>query len=257
MQETTIIIGADQGLGLAIAQQFGVQGHKLILVARNQKKLIQAQAKLTSSKIASDYFAADIAQLDQIEGLFQAIQNRNENGTNLIFNVGNTQLDNPLSSSIETIQQIFQLNVLGAIQVARSFLNHSDPTKKRTIIFTGGGAAIRPTKFAATLSLTKAALRSYVLTLHQQMTAEHVFVSLVTLQGLVGLTTETQPAEIAKAYWQLFSERKTSELFYPAQQNKSEFDQLQQLLKDPLQRQKLFQEHPELAQRLKPLLKNK
>ncbi|MFD0896849.1 SDR family NAD(P)-dependent oxidoreductase [Loigolactobacillus binensis] len=257
MPETTVIIGADQGLGLAIAHEFGAHDHKIILVARNQAKLVQAHAKLTAANITSTYLVADIAQLDQIEPLFQTLQAKNETITNLIFNVGDTHLDNSLNGSLATIQQTFQLNVLSAIQAVRAFLNHSTTTQKRAIIFTGGGATIRPTNTAATLSLTKAALRSYALTLHQQLADENVFVSIVTVQGIVGLTAATQPQKIAAAYWQLFSDRQLAELCYPAQQTESEFTQLKQLLKDPVAREQLFQKQPELAAKLKPLLAEK
>jgi len=95
---------------------------------------------------------------------------------------------------------------------------------KRAIIFTGGGAAIRPSAKASTLSLTKAALRSYAYTLHDQVVNQNVYVGLVTIQGLIGSSEEMAPGMIAETYWQMLKKRDAVESFYPEHVDGSEFD---------------------------------
>ncbi|WP_125607713.1 SDR family NAD(P)-dependent oxidoreductase [Lapidilactobacillus bayanensis] len=253
MSEITVIIGADQGLGAEIAHKFGREGQEVVLIARNQTKLAAVCQKLTREQIRSHYFTADISQLEQIDQLFATIAAEVGRPSNLIFNVGNTHLDDALSSNIDTIKSIFNLNVLSAIQSARSFVTYSDKQTKRAIIFTSGGAGIKPTNFASTLSLTKAALRSYVFTLHDELAAQSIFVGMITIAGIIGLTPDVTTSKLADVYWQLLQDQAAPEIIYPQSSSKSEFEQLQQLITHPEKIAALLQAHPEFKDKAKQL----
>ena len=221
---TTMIIGSDSGIGFEVAKKMGQAGHRVILVSRSYQKLDTAKKALIKLGIEASDYACDADNFSEVTDMFQNFVDRGIKINNLIFNVGNKTLDTPLDSSTKQIDQIFKTNVLGAIHSAKEFLKLSDPTRRRSIIFTGGGAAIRPAKHASTLSLTKAALRSYAYTLHDELMESNVFVGIVTIQGLINTTEEMSADKVAESYVTLLNNRTDTEIFYPEHVSGSEFD---------------------------------
>lgn len=221
---STIVIGSDSGVGLETARLYGKKGQRIILVSRNQAKLDIATKELNDEQISTSNYACDVNDFSKLEKMIQKITDKDKDVTNLVYNVGNKHLDNALSSDVELIEDIFKTNVLSAIVSAKAFIKDTDESLKRSIIFTGGGAAVHPSNKASTLSLTKAALRSYAYTLHEQVIDQNIYVGLVTIQGIIGSSKEMAPEKIAKAYWNLLEERNKVEAFYPEKITKSEFD---------------------------------
>ncbi|GEN94472.1 SDR family NAD(P)-dependent oxidoreductase [Pediococcus ethanolidurans] len=240
-----MIMGVGPGFGLALAQKFGEQGNTIVLVARNSGRLTEYQEELAENEIKASCHAVDVTKHEQVQQLFQ---DESEVDT-LIYNVGNTALDDPLTSSLDDIKATFETNVLGCIDACQQFVNTKRP---QTILVTGGGAALHPSALTTTLSLTKAALRSYVLSLHDVLKEKGIYVGLLTIQGIADVGAAMQPIKVANAYVEAAQQRNNAEIFYPNNQGSklSEFEQLQQLAKDPKTVEKVLKNHPEFAKYL-------
>lgn len=221
---TTIVIGADSGVGLEVAKSYGQHGQKIVLVSRDQNKLDTATKELRKEHIAAANYACDVNDFAGTDKMIQQLIMQDGKINNLVFNVGNKHLDNALSSTVGLIGDIFETNVLSAINAAKSFIESTNPNLPRSIIFTGGGAAIRPSDKASTLSLTKAALRSYAYTLHKEVAQDDIFVGLVTIQGIIGSSDQMAPDKVAQTYWDLLKKRDQVEAFYPEHVSQSEFE---------------------------------
>lgn len=221
---TTIVIGSDSGVGFEIAKSFGKHGQNIILVSRDQAKLDQATNELQAKNISATNYMCDANNFDEIRSMMKKLTEDHDDISNLVFNVGNKHLDNAMSSDVGLIDNIFQTNVLSAVVSARAFIENTKPDQARSIIFTGGGAAVRPSNKASTLSLTKAALRSYAYTLHDELASKNVFVGLVTIQGIIDSSDQMAADKVAQSYWQLLENRDEVEAFYPEKVSKSEFE---------------------------------
>jgi len=221
---TTMVLGADSGVGFEVAKRCGQNGQRIVLVSRNQAKLTAATAELTALGIAATNQVCDVTDFQALAAMIHVVAQQEPGLTTLIFNVGDKHLDDPLASDSAVIQDIFRTNVVSAIVAAKAFIHETDATRQRAILFTGGGAAVHPSAKASTLSLTKAALRSYAYTLHDQVADQGVYVGLVTIQGLIGTSADMQPARIAETYWQLLQQRNSVEAFYPEHVAGSEFN---------------------------------
>lgn len=71
MKPVTIIMGASQGLGYAITEKFGQEGHRVILIARNQEKLTGDSEDLLEQGIENAYYVADLSEVDKIDDLIK------------------------------------------------------------------------------------------------------------------------------------------------------------------------------------------
>lgn len=249
MTKTVIVLGAGSGFGLAIARAFSQAGHHPILVARNAQKLQTMTEQLHTAGLAADWIAADATKPQETAHMFQQVTRQFANPQTLVYNVADTTLDGPLTTPTETISQRFDANVLGAITASRQFLELAPTDIPRNILFTGGGAALHPDKATTTLSLTKAALRSYALSLADDLQGTNTYVGLITLQGIADMNEAMRPANVAQVYVKAVNTRSTAEIFYPGTtaNSPSEFDQLRQLTADPQKLQAFLTAHPRAA----------
>ena len=78
-----------------------------------------------------------------------------------------------------------------------------------TLLFTGGGYALHPSKKFASLSVGKAGLRAYVEVLHDQLAGTGVHATSITITASIGSAPRFEPAEIAKAYLELGNQAET------------------------------------------------
>lgn len=245
MTKTVVILGAGSGFGFAIAQAFGQQGKHVVLAARHEEALKHMTAELRTADISADWLVADATNSQQTADLFRQIVQHFGIPETFVYNVADTTLDHPRETPTSQIAQAFNVNVLGAIRTTRQFLDLADPTIPRNILITGGGAALHPVKATTTLSLTKAALRSYTYALADELANTAVYVGLITIQGISGTSDAMQPANVAQAYIQAITTRNQVETLYPrGQQSESEFTALRAATNDPVRLQAFLQEHP-------------
>ena len=73
---TIAIIGAGPGMGLAIAQTFGKEGHQVALLSRTPAKLDPVVAELTDQGIEAAAFAADVLDRPTIVSGLAAVKQR-------------------------------------------------------------------------------------------------------------------------------------------------------------------------------------
>lgn len=238
----TMIVGVGPGFGLALAKKFGQRGDTVILVARNEAKLKAYQAALTGQGLEVSYFVVDVNEHKQVETLFAS----ETDVDTVIYNVGITAPDDPIHTAPQAVDARLHTNVTSCVDVCQQYLATEHP---RTILITGGGAAWHPNAYTTTLAMSKAALRSYALALHDYVATSGVYVGLMTIQGISGLGPEMAPEKVALAYLKAAEARNQAEIFYPGGKlsEVSEFDQLKELAKNPAKRAALLQAHPEFA----------
>ncbi|MGW3755302.1 SDR family NAD(P)-dependent oxidoreductase, partial [Streptomyces sp. NPDC005134] len=98
------------------------------------------------------------------------------------------------------------INVLGARVAANAVLPELRDGRG-SLLFTGGGYALSPSKEHASLSVGKAALRAYVQVLHDQLAGTGVHATSVTItRDIGGGEARFDPAVLAQAYLELHNQ---------------------------------------------------
>ncbi|MBB5826681.1 hypothetical protein [Micromonospora carbonacea] len=126
----------------------------------------------------------------------------------------------PLDVTVENIQPQLDYYLYGGITAAQQVLPDMLERGSGTLLFTTGGASVNPAQASpefANIAIAGAALRSWVLKLHQVTDGTGVYAAHVPLSVWIGAGgPETQPDTIARHYWDLYTKREGAEHHYSA-----------------------------------------
>ncbi|OWV09587.1 short-chain dehydrogenase [Micromonospora wenchangensis] len=221
---TIAIVGAGSGLGQSIAKTFGSNGFSVALVSRTQSKLDALAAELGQAGIDAAGFAADVMDRPSLVDASARIKQRFGTVDVLEYSpaphtpVPGITMASPLDVTVENIQPQLDYYLYGGITAAQQVLPDMLERGSGTLLFTTGAASLNPTQAApefANIAIAGAALRSWVLKLHQVTDGTGVYAAHVPLSVWIGTGgPETQPDTIAQHYWDLYTKRDGAEHHY-------------------------------------------
>ncbi|TVY03354.1 SDR family NAD(P)-dependent oxidoreductase [Cohnella terricola] len=213
-KKVAVIVGAGPGVSLHVARKFGQNGFHVVLAARSETALEQFVSQLRNEGITADYTIVDAGSPASIESGFQTIKEQYGSPELLIYNAAIIEALQPSSLTNETLTRHLQVDVIGAVESVRQVLPDLLEKQSGTILITGGGLSLFPAASYSALSIGKAAVRNYALTLSEELKPKGIFVGTVTIAGSVKPNTYYDPAVIADAYWKLHVERKEHEILF-------------------------------------------
>lgn len=85
-----------------------------------------------------------------------------------------------------------------------------------TLLFTTGAGSVNPHPAMGTINAAAAALRNWVLNLHQVAAERGVYAAHVAIAWIGSGPEAAEAGAIAKAYWDLYTARDQAELLYTA-----------------------------------------
>jgi NAD(P)-dependent dehydrogenase (short-subunit alcohol dehydrogenase family) len=150
-----LVTGSTHNIGLAIARAFAREGAKVIVHSRHQE-----DAQRVAQEINGDYFAADIAQSQQIAALFDHINKKHGRLDILVNNVAHSAKGGVLETSLEDWNRVIAINLTGyflCIQHAGRMMNEQGGG---AIINISAGSGERSSPGGAAYSISKGAINS-------------------------------------------------------------------------------------------------
>lgn len=117
-RKTFFITGANSGFGFAIAAAASREGHKVIGTVRSE----QARADMAQRLPGMRPVLCDVTEFDRIAGIVRQAEDDHGPVDVLVNNAGYGHEGILEESSIEEMQRQFDVNVFGAVAVAKAFL---------------------------------------------------------------------------------------------------------------------------------------
>lgn len=213
-KKTIIVVGAGKGLGNHVAEKFGIEGYRVILMARNAESLDSYQKELESKGVETYTQIADAANPETLTEAFDWVRQKFGTPDVLFYNVGITAPVESGKTDAEVLTRHFIIDVASAYHCFRLVCDDSFIARHGSVILTGGGLAEYPTYGFLPLSIDKAALKAMAVALHDEMAPKGVFVGTVTIYGSIGIDTFLAPARIAERIWELNQHRDVCEVKY-------------------------------------------
>lgn len=214
MKKTIFVLGAGNGCGNRVAEKFGLNGFRVVLMARNAEHLAAYEAEFKEKGIDVSVRVADASRPDDITAAFAELKEQFGTPDVLFYNVGVTSADKdiPGEKDAALLVERYRTDVAGAWHAILQVLGEEFSKKQGTILMTGGGLALHPMYDYLPLSMDKAALRAMCLALHEELKKQNVFVGTVTVTGVIAPGQPCDPAVLAEDFWKLYTDRSACEI---------------------------------------------
>ena len=206
-----LVVGADPGIGAAVAGRFAAEGYRLTLVARDRERLRWAQRLTPADGGAVQTIVADARDPYELRTALAPVCAAGSPGV-VLYNEALLEGDELLASDERRLESAYAVNVVGAIVCAQLAVPGMRAAHSGTLLFTGGppasGADPVPSGFA-TLSLGRVTMRAVAQLLADELAAVPVHVATVDVGGPGAPTGSGAPsdaARIAELCWTIHRE---------------------------------------------------
>ncbi|MCH9648794.1 MAG: SDR family NAD(P)-dependent oxidoreductase [Deltaproteobacteria bacterium] len=157
MQQTILITGSTDGIGLETAKTLVSLGHKVLVHGRNRSKLERARATLSElpGEGRVESFAADLSILSEVEALAKMVVNRNASLDVLINNAGVYKSPEPITT--DGLDVRFVVNTIAPFLLTKRLLPLLGRTGRVVNLSSAAQAAVDPKALAGKVRLRDSA----------------------------------------------------------------------------------------------------
>jgi NAD(P)-dependent dehydrogenase (short-subunit alcohol dehydrogenase family) len=178
-----IITGANQGLGLAIARAYVQTGAGVLLCARDEALLGQAQIELAALAEPGQIVAAQPTDVSRRSEVNLLVNKALEIFPSLHILVNNAGVYGPLGNiedvDWDTWVRAIEINLLGSVMLCRAVIPHFKSQGFGKIIQLSGGGATNPLPRISAYAASKAAIVRFAETLAEEVRADHIDVNSI------------------------------------------------------------------------------
>lgn len=153
--KTILITGASSGLGAELSKRILQKGFKVILVARNNEKMIQVCSDFDKSFF--EIYSCDVSSKNDVESTLIKILSKNKIDI-AILNAGISIEFHFNNFNYEDFDKLFKTNVYGVMNFLPLLINHFKKNKSGKIVTISSLADVRGFPGAGIYSASKAAL---------------------------------------------------------------------------------------------------
>lgn len=132
--EVVVVTGGSRGLGLEIAHAFGQAGAKVVITARREQWLSEAEKFLKDQAIAVDALICDVADAAAVEQMVQQALEKNGKIDALVNNAGLTWGAPAETMPLERWRQVIDANITGTFLMSQAVGRHMLERKKGAIV---------------------------------------------------------------------------------------------------------------------------
>lgn len=177
--KTVIITGGSEGVGAATARQFAEAGANLMLVARNKKNLEKVAEELRD-KTRVEIFAMDVSDADACVDVFKKTEFEFGRVDILINNAGYHERGFAETVDATDLGKMIDVNLKAPIMLSRIALPYMREAGGGAIINVGSLAGRTPVPGSATYAASKAGLRSFTYSMHEELRESGIRIGVVS-----------------------------------------------------------------------------
>ena len=120
--KTALVTGASSGMGAAIAKELAKQGAQVLLLARNEARLIQVETEIKAAGGQARFYTVDLGDADAVKTVGQRIQTEVGTPDILVNNAGSGCWKSLQDTTPEEAWQMMELPYFAAFNITRAFL---------------------------------------------------------------------------------------------------------------------------------------
>jgi short-subunit dehydrogenase len=176
--KTTLITGASEGIGYEFAKIFAQNGHDLILVARNENRLLTISQELSlNHKVHVKYYAKDLSKIENAQFIYEEIKSQNITVEYVVNNAGFGINSQYVDIEWERELEMFNLNMITLAYFTKVFAKDMKERGFGRILNLGSTGSFQPGPFMAGYCATKAFVLNLSEAINYELKGSNVHVS--------------------------------------------------------------------------------
>ncbi len=199
-QKVSIVTGASQGIGEAIARELGLAGSTVVLVDIQKEKLEEVAGRFAAEGIKALPFVADVTDGQQVEGVVESVKKDLGRIDHLINNAGITRDSLLLRMKEEDWDLVLRVNLKGAFNFSRSVVKHMVAARSGRIVSIASVVGLMGNAGQANYAASKAGLIGFSKSLAREVAARGITVNCVAPGYIATAMTEKLSDEVKKAF---------------------------------------------------------
>ncbi|HOE13569.1 MAG TPA: 3-oxoacyl-[acyl-carrier-protein] reductase [Candidatus Saccharicenans sp.] len=199
-QKVSIVTGASQGIGEAIARELGQAGSTVVLVDIQKEKLEEVAGRFAADGIKALTFVADVTDGQQVEGVVESVKKDLGRLDHLINNAGITRDSLLLRMKEEDWDLVLRVNLKGAFNFSRSVVKHMVAARSGRIVSISSVVGLMGNAGQANYAASKAGLIGFSKSLAREVAARGITVNCVAPGYIATAMTEKLSDEVKKAF---------------------------------------------------------
>ena len=180
-EQLVVITGASSGIGRETAIQFGKAGASVVLAARNEAALQEVASEIEGSGGKAHVVVTDVAEWDQVERLATAAVERFGRIDTWVNNASVSAFGTIEQLSIEEIERIIQVDVMGTIYGVKAALPHLRREGDGVIINLSSVVGVRAVPLQGAYSAAKHAVRGFSDALRMELEHDGSGIAVTTI----------------------------------------------------------------------------
>lgn len=195
-----VIVGSGPGLARTVAERFGSEGWRVVMMARNAERLEAEASELRAKGVDAVPVVCDVLDTHRLDEL---IRRESEDGGIDLLNY-NAAVIRPhtsiLDTPIEAIESDLAIDLVGGVVAARAAIPGMRDRGSGTIIFSGGQLCFDPWPKMLTLGVGKAGLRNCAAALAKDADCASLRIAYVNIHAMI---VDNVNGEIAELYYKI------------------------------------------------------
>ncbi|WBT37888.1 SDR family NAD(P)-dependent oxidoreductase [Hyphomicrobium sp. DMF-1] len=177
-------VGAQSGLGAALARRFAREGLCVVLVGRTLERLELVATDIRANGGKARVAVADVTNEDEVTALFNTLE-APETLELVAYNVGSNVMVPSLEMHAADFEDMWRQNALGGFLIGRQAIRTMLPCKRGSVIYTGATASLRARPGFMAFASAKAALRAVAQGFAREFGPQGIHVAHVVIDGVI------------------------------------------------------------------------
>ncbi len=196
----SIVTGASQGIGQAIALELAAAGAAVHLVDIQMEKLNEVAGRARSAGGQASVHVADVAQAGQVEAVVQAVLAEHKRIDHLVNNAGITRDNLLMRMKEEEWDAVLEINLKGAFLFSKAVIRPMISQRSGRIVNMASVVGLMGNAGQANYAASKAGLIGFSKSLAREVASRGITVNCLAPGYIATPMTERLPEEVKRAF---------------------------------------------------------